>query len=215
MKNILLIFTLLFGTLLYGQNDSIIYLTKDLIEVELNPANLEVDIFYKNINTKKPYTGWILWSLKKGNFKIFQVKNGIREGYQFLYKKTKGVFELQEYNLYRRGDCWETVHCKNKNGKRIVKSVSLYFFRDHAIYHEIYDDNILWVDIEYKKKYYLIRKIYKNGDRNKIQKIKYKSIELEQKLVASIINDFDKLPFPFILNSLDDLPPPPVFEKMD
>jgi len=215
MKYILLIIVMLiFGTQLNAQNESTIYLTNDSIEVEFNPSNLNVDIFYKNINTKIPYSGWLVWRLKD-DIEVFQVKNGVHNGYHFLYKRSKGVFELQEYKLYRNGDCWETVHCKNKNGKRIVKSVSLYFFRNHAIYHEIYDDNILWVDIKYKKKYYLIRKIYKNGDRNKIQRTKYKSIELEQKLVASIINDFDKLPFPFILNSLDDLPPPPVFEKRD
>ena len=207
MRVFLIVLSIFFEFILFSQNDKKCYLSRDSIEIEFNSPYSNYDVFYKNISTKTPYSGWLIWQLKD-EIKVFQVKNGVHHGYYFLYKKKKKGYVLNKYEIYHYGSCWETVSCKNKKGNRVVKNVSLYLYKEHAIYHEIYDDNILWIDIKYKKKYYQIKKVYKNGDKNKIQKIRYNTVELEPKLVASIINAFDKIPFPFIINSIDDLPCP-------
>ena len=209
MKILLFIFLIFIGSPLFSQNINTNYFPKDSLRVEYHYSNESfTGSLYKNINSLELYTGWVCWVVKN-HFSVFYVNQGKKEGVGCFYQKSKGQFVLQHYTRYVDGRIWETVYCRNKKGERVVKKAILSLFKNHASSRKIYDDHIKRIEIVYKKDFYLIKKMYKTGNKEKTKSVKVKLKELDDKLRPYIIDNFDNLPFPFIIKIIDDLPNPP------
>jgi hypothetical protein len=117
---------------------------------------------------------------------------------------------LEDYDYFFEGHCWESASFDGGKNNRRIKDCMIYHFGS-GYYPWYCDPNLLWVEVKYGSESYKIKMTYKYGDDGKLRSIKYKTLKLHNYNEPILVYG-ENTYFPLVLNSLKEIPAPPIME---